>query len=172
MVSVLEGLHSEMIAGQKQVRTARAEIANGEGEHAFEFLNAIRTFLFVEVDHNFGVGVGGKAVAFTLQLAAKVGKVVDLAVVRDPDRAVLVAHGHVAAGGEVENGKAAAAEANVGTIRKSSLPQTGIVRAAVGLHARHAREHFSVSAIGESGNSTHDRASCYPLFSGFFNLSS
>ena len=93
---------------------------------------------------------------FTLQLAAKFGKVVDFAVVGDPDGAVLVAHGHVAVGGKIKDGEAAATEGNVGAVRKSSLPQARIVGATVGLHARHASEHFPIPTIGESGDPTHD----------------
>ena len=94
--------------------------------------------------------------AFALQLAAKFGEVVDFAVVGDPDRAVFVAHGHVPIGGKIEDGKAAAAQANVGTIGKSSLPQTGVVGTAVRLDVRHAGEHFPVPAVRESGDPTHD----------------
>ena len=98
LVSVVEGFHSKMIARQKQLRSARAQIAYGKGEHAIEPMNAILTFLFVKVNHDFRICVRGKVVTFPLQLTAKFGEVVDFAVVRDPDRAVLVAHRHVPIG--------------------------------------------------------------------------
>src|ERR1700727_458702 len=67
---VIEGLDAEMVAGHKQLGTAGAEIANCESKHAVEAMNAFRAFLLVEMDQNFGIGVGSEAVAFVLQLAA------------------------------------------------------------------------------------------------------
>ena len=128
-----------MIARQKQLRLARAQIADGKGEHALEPVNAICAFLFVEVDHDFRIGIGSEAMAFALQFAAKFGEIVNFAVVGDPDCAVFVAHRHVTIGREIENGKAAAAEADVRTIGKSPLPQTGVVGTAVRLDVRHPR---------------------------------
>jgi hypothetical protein len=40
-----------------------------------------------------------EAVAFSLELVAKFGEVIDFAVISDPDRAVFVTHGHLAVGG-------------------------------------------------------------------------
>jgi hypothetical protein len=51
--------------------------------------------------------------ALHLQIAAQLGKIVDLAVVGDPDGALFVTHGHVPASGEVNDGKSAAAKAYV-----------------------------------------------------------
>ncbi len=119
-------------------------------------MNAIGAFLFVKMDDDFGIGIRREVVALALQLPAKFGEVVDFAVVGDPDRAVFVAHWHVPVSGKIENGEAAAAEANVGTIGKSSLPQTGVVGTAVRLDVRHACEHFPVPTVGESGDPTHD----------------
>src|SRR5271155_752757 len=108
------------------------------------------------MDYNFGIRVGSKTVAFALQLPAKFGEVVDFAVVRDPKRAVLVAHRHVGLGRKIKNGKAAAAEANIGTVGEPTLPQTGIIRAAVCLDMRHAAKHFLIATVCQSGNSTHN----------------
>src|SRR4029077_524016 len=96
-----------------------------------------------------------KGVALALQLAAKFSEVVDFSVVRDPDRAVFIAHWHVAVGRQVEDGKPPAAETNVGAIGKSPLPQTGIIRTTMRLDVRHPSQHFPVAAISQSGNPTH-----------------
>jgi hypothetical protein len=111
-------------------------------------MNTIRAFLFVKVDDDFRVRVGNKVVAFALQLTAKLGEIVNFAVVGDPDRAVFVAHRHVAVGRKIKNGKAAAAEANVGTVGESSFPQTGVVGTTVRLDVRHPAEHFPVPTVG------------------------
>ena len=152
---VVEGLHAKMIARQKQLGPAGAQIADREGEHALEAMNAIGTVLFVEVDHDLCIGIGSEVMAFTLQFAAEFGEVVDFAVVGDPDRAVLVAHRHVTVGRKIEDGKAAAAEANVGAVRKSSLPQTRVVGAAVRLDMRHPAEHVSIAAICQTADAAH-----------------
>src|ERR1700723_190199 len=51
VMSIVERLHSKMVAGEKQLRPPRAQIANGKGEHAIEPLHAILAFLLVKVNH-------------------------------------------------------------------------------------------------------------------------
>jgi hypothetical protein len=146
-----------MVARQKQFGPARAEIAEGKGKHAIQPMNAIRTLLFVKVDYDFRIGVRGKVVAFVLQFTAKFGEVVDFAVVGDPDRAVFVAHWHVPIGRKIKDGKAPAAQANIGTIRESSIPQAEVVGTTVRLDARHPTEHVSVAAICQTADAAHSR---------------
>src|SRR5271165_552348 len=145
VLRIVERLHSEMITGQKQLRLARAQITDGKSKHALEAMHAIRAFFFVEVDHNFGICVGSKMVALVLQFTSEFSKVVDFTVVGDPDRAILIAHRHVAICRQIENGEAAAAETNIGSILESSLPQTGVVRTAMREDARHPSQYFPVS---------------------------
>ena len=155
-VSVVEGFHPKVVTRQKQIWTARAQIANGKGEHAIEPLNAIFTFLLVKVNYDFRIGVRGKVVALALQLAAKFGEIVDFSVVGNPDGAVFVAHRHVPIRRQIKDGKAAAAKANIGAVGESSLPQTRVVGTTVRLRVRHAGERFPVPTVGESGDPTHD----------------
>src|SRR6267154_6416502 len=166
---VVERLHSKMIACQKQLRPARAQIANSEREHALEAMNTIRALFFVKVDHNFRVGIRGKGVAFALQLTAKFSEVIDFAVIGDPDRAVFVAHRHVAVGRQVKDGEAAAPETNVGTVGESTIPQTGIVRATVCLNVCHPSEHFPISPICQTVDAAHPCSLLRFLFQ-FINL--
>ena len=56
--------------------------------------------------------------ALALEFTAQLGKVVNLPVLRDPDRAFLVTHRHMAEGRQVEDGKAAAPKAHVRAIGK------------------------------------------------------
>ena len=81
-----------------------------------------------------------KTVPLALEVAAQIGEVVNFAVVGNPDRAVFVAHRHVAVGRKIENGQPPAAQPNVPAIRETALPEPGIVGAAVRLHLRHAGE--------------------------------
>src|SRR5579864_652706 len=119
VLEVVKGLHPEVVASHEQRRRSRAEVADGESEHAIEPLYTIRAFLLVEVQDHLGISVRGKTVPLTFELATKIGEIVDFAVVGDPDGAVLIAHGHVAVGGKVENGEAAAAQAYVRSVWKS-----------------------------------------------------
>src|SRR5271154_5919995 len=99
------------------------------------------------MNDRFRVGVRTKIVPLRFELAAQVGEVVYLAVVGDPHASVFVAHGHVAIGGKIENGKAAAAEADVSAIGETALPEPGVVGSAMSLHVRHASQGFTVPAI-------------------------
>ena len=60
--------------------------------------------------------------AFALQFPAQLGEVINLAVVGNPDRAVFVAHRHVAVGRKIENRQAPAAQTDIRAVRKSLLP--------------------------------------------------
>ncbi len=105
----------------------------------------------------FRVGVRTKTMAFGFQFAAKIGEVIDLAVVSDPDgtvfvrrsrvRRLLVAHGHVAVGREVENREAATAETDVGSIGESALPETEVVGSAMRLDGGHAGQRLGVTEL-------------------------
>src|SRR4051812_19616973 len=90
-----------------------------------------------------------------LEFAAKLGEVINLSVVGYPYSTVFVAHRHAADGGEIENGQAAAAQANVRTIGKLSIPQAGIVGPAMRQDLSHPRQSFPVAAIHHTADATH-----------------
>ena len=92
------------------------------------------------------------------ELVAQIGEVVDFAVVGNPHGAIFVAHGHVAIGGEIENGEAAAAQPDVSAIGETPLPESGVVGTAMRLHVRHARQRLPVAAVHESANAAHTSA--------------
>jgi hypothetical protein len=154
-MEVIERLDTEVVAGEEQQRGGRAEIADGESEHAVQTLHAIGAFLFVKAEEHLGVGVGGETVALAFEFPAQRGEVVDLAVVSDPEGAILVRHRHVAEGRQIEDGEAAVAQADVGTVRESPLPEAGVVRAAMGLDVGHPRQRFPISAIHQTADAAH-----------------
>src|SRR5258708_22930989 len=89
------------------------------------------------------------------QIAAQLGKIVDLGVVGYPASPVFVAHGHVPAGGKINNGESPASKADIGTVGKFLLPRSGVVRPAMSLHVSHAHECFAVSTVNQSADATH-----------------
>lgn len=121
-MGVVKGFYAEMIASNEHGRRARAEIADGECEHTVQALYAVRAFLFIKVDDDFGVGIRCEAVAFGQQLTSQFGEVVNLSVVSNPNAAVFIAHRHVAEGREINNGQAAAAQPDIRTVRETLLP--------------------------------------------------
>src|SRR5260370_36898680 len=110
------------------------------------------------MNDDFRVGMRPKTmrIGFALELTAQIGEVIDLAVVCDPHRAIFVAHGHVAIGGEVEDRKTAASQSDVSTIGETPLPEPGVVRAAVRLHVRHPDERLRIAAVYESADAAHE----------------
>ena len=154
-LAVVERLDSKMIARQKQFRRRRAQIADGKCEHAIQPIQALHTVLFVKMNHCFRVGMRAKTVPLALEVAAQIGEVVNFAVVGNPDRAVFVAHRHVAVGRKIENGQPPAAQPNVPAIRETALPEPGIVGAAVRLHLRHAGEGLRVAPVRDSADAAH-----------------
>ena len=73
---------------------------------SFTHLGAV---LLVGVDDHLGVAASGEPVAEPLEPLPQLPEVVDLAVERDPDRPVLVAHRLVAAG-QIQDGEPALAQ--------------------------------------------------------------
>ncbi len=81
-------------------------------KHAAQVVDTVRAVLLVQVDDDLRVSAGPKAVTPGLQSWPMRGVVVDLAVVDEPDRAVLVGH-RLIARGQVDNAQAAKAKADL-----------------------------------------------------------
>src|SRR5208282_337991 len=158
-----EWFDSEMIASQKQLRGSASQVADCEGKHATEPVQAIfevvGAIFFLEMNNGFCVRVRAKTMPFAFEFTAQIGEVVDLAVVGNPHRSIFVRHGHVPIGGEVENGKAAASQSDVSPVGETPLPQPGVVGSAVRLHVRHTDQRLPVAAVDESADATHDLSS-------------
>ena len=71
VVEIIEGLDAEVIARDKQRWRAGAQIANREGEHSVQALDAVGAFLLVEVDDHLRIGARSEALSFTFKFAAE-----------------------------------------------------------------------------------------------------
>src|SRR6266508_2649874 len=95
VLGVVERLDPEAVAREQKLTAAY--VPDGEAEHAAKPLDAARAEVFVEMDDGFGVAVRAEDVTVALEVAAQFAVVVDLAVEDDPDGAILVRDGLVAA---------------------------------------------------------------------------
>ena len=84
---------------------------------------------------------------FALELVAQLFEVVDLAVVRNPNRPVFVRHRHTAVCGEVKNREAPTSQAKERAIRRTMLPQPAVIGAAMRLNGGHPRQCFTISPV-------------------------
>jgi len=87
---VVERLDAESIACDEQATSGA--IPDREGEHAPEAVDALRAQLLVEIQDDFRISVGAKAVPPLFEPGALFLKVVDFAVVDDPQGSVLRGH--------------------------------------------------------------------------------
>src|SRR5207244_2110379 len=109
-------------------------VPDREREHSAQALRERVTPLLVRVDEHLRVAVGAEAVARTLELAAQVDVVVDLAVLDDVARAVLVRDRLVAVR-EVDDREPSRSEPD-----RAVEELTGAVRAAMDERGAHRRE--------------------------------
>src|SRR3954447_5554266 len=93
--------------------------------------------------------------ALAFEFAAQVRKVVDFAVVGDPNAAVLVRHRHVSVGCEVEDRQPPASQTEIRTVWRAMVPHPAVIRAAMRLDGRHARQSFTIAPIRQTANSAH-----------------
>ena len=100
-------------------------IVERESEHAVEPSEHVSTPALPTMDNHLCIRVGLEHVAHPGELAADGGEVADLTVEADPNRAVLVGHGHMPLRAEVLYGEPPAAQRGAPVARH---PFTGIVR--------------------------------------------
>ncbi len=123
------------------VRRRRLRVPDREREHPAQIAHAVGAVLLEVVDDRLGVAAGLEAVALPLQRRPQRREVVDLAVERDDDRAVLVLH-RLVAGDEIDDRQPAVAERDllrgpVGVAAAFAAPFTR----AVGTAVRDLRQH-------------------------------
>ena len=89
------------------------------------------------------------------EIAAQLREIVDLAVEHEPQRAVLVGHGHPAAGRQVDDRKTAASKPDA--LANPGIP---IVRATMMEGRGHAGDHRAIDGVGRdlARNATHQAA--------------
>jgi len=102
-VGNIKGFLSEAIPRYQQPLVGN--IPHGEGEHAPEARDACLTELFIRMDDDLGVGSGPEPMPQRKQLLPEFLKVVDLAVMHNPDRAIFIAHRLMAGSRQVALGK-------------------------------------------------------------------
>src|SRR2546429_5856801 len=105
-MTIVERLDPKMISRHKKRGASSAQVADCKGKHPVQALHTVRTLLFVEVHDHFCVCMRSEAMTFALEFAAQHFEVVNLAVVGNPNRAVLVRYRHMAVCGKIEDGKA------------------------------------------------------------------
>ena len=89
-MDVIEWLDAQTVAGDEQL--ALAFIPNRKREHAAQVLNASRAVLFVEMQDRLRVRVRAIAMTARFEQRAIVCMIIDLAVIDDVQRLVLVRH--------------------------------------------------------------------------------
>jgi hypothetical protein len=152
---VVEGFVPETISGEEQL--SRGSVPDREREHPVEVADAVGTELLVGVDHDLGVGAGLEPMSQLRKEGTKALVVVDLAVEDDPDRAVFVGDGLMAAL-DVDDRQPPRREAD-SAVEKRSF----IVRPPVGDGPGHGVEHqslrpFARCRIEYSADATHERS--------------
>ncbi len=127
----IERLDAHPISNQVQHRLPRIPgVVNADGEHAVEALDAVDAPLFVSVQQHFGIGMvrPPRVLTESLELAAHVGVVVDLAVVSERNRSCRVHHRLSGRVGQVDDRQPAMTERGALVGRR---PHADAIRAAV-----------------------------------------
>ena len=101
-----------------QHEPAARVVPQRDRELAVQVVDEVEAVLLVEMNDRFGVAVRVEDVAALLEVGAQLDVVEDLAVERDPDRAVLVAE-RLLAGAQVDDGQPAMTEPDAGLARDS-----------------------------------------------------
>ena len=138
-----------------RIRVRSLAIPEGDGELAAGLGEHPLAQILVEMDPEFGVAAGRESVPAGDELSLQFGVLEDLAILGDPDRAVLVAE-RLAAAGEVNDRQPSR------TQRQARLEmEVLVVRSTMGdgvCHRQQAggRELALASEVDGSGNATHD----------------
>ncbi len=138
---VVERLDAQPVARAEEALVRL--VPDREGKHSAEPANAFIAILFVGMQNRLGIATAVVAVSGALQLRPQVGMVEDLAVVGDPQRAVLVGH-RLGAGSEVDD-----AQATVSESYSVIFVETISVRPAVGNDVSHPadRSRFRAASV-------------------------
>ena len=89
-LAIKERLLSHPVAGEDE--PLPRNVPDPQGEHAVEVASEVGTMLLVQVDEALGVAFGPEDVASRLEPGSQLGVVIKLAVIGNPDGAVLVGH--------------------------------------------------------------------------------
>ena len=125
------------------IRYLFSQIPYRECEHAVKMFKAAFAVLFVRVYYYFGIRIGREPMTFLDQVLFKLREVIDLAVVNDDDRAVLIEHRLMAGGCQVEDGQPAEPKSRIRTklvAAHAELLVAGVVGPAMDHGVHHAAD--------------------------------
>ena len=135
----VERLLPEPISREHQL--ALIAIPDGDREHAAQVVNEVHALVFVEVDEHLGIRLGAKTVSSRQQAVTQLPIVVDFAVERDPDPAVLVRE-RLLSGRQTDDAEAAVTETDLWLDVTAFL-----VRSTVGEECLHRLESAAVDSL-------------------------
>jgi hypothetical protein len=154
VVVIVDLFDTERIARQREA--AQPRVPEGESEDADRLGERFGPILFHEVEKGLGIGGTPEAMASGEKALSKGGVVIELAVVGDPARIVLVRHGLSAGGGEIDDGKPTMAETEV-TVEVKPFR----IWAAMGQNPSHAHQKVAVNGpvgigvVEDASNAAH-----------------
>jgi hypothetical protein len=93
---VMQGLLPEAIARNQQFMLPL--IVQSESKHPPQLLHALTAHFLIQMDDDFGIGVGREAMTTAQQLGAQLGEVINFPVEHYPDRMVFIEYGLMPAG--------------------------------------------------------------------------
>jgi hypothetical protein len=109
---VIKRLLSQAVARGKE--STPWGVPNREREHSAKMLHAFDAIFLVKMDEDFGVGGRPECMSARLKLVAKVTKVINLTVKRDPDRSIFIRQRRNAPGVQIDDGKPPLPETDAG----------------------------------------------------------
>jgi hypothetical protein len=136
----------------------------GEGEHSTEMLGRLVAVLLVQMDDDFGIGVGGERVSPANQVLPKLAIVVDLTIEHDGDGPILIVD-RLVAPFEIDDAEPPHPDAHVASRVKTVVigPPMGDART----HALHHRGIDGSTVAGHRTNPTHQVCSPVGTLRGF-----
>src|SRR4029077_6069742 len=151
---VEQGFFANAVACEQELSFLR--IPKGDGKHSPEPAKTVLAEFFVQVNDRLGIRVRRKVMAAALQFTPQFGVVVDFAVQHDPEPAILVRNGLMAAG-QVDDAESPEPEANA-----FATIDALVVRAAMDDGFVHAmddflRERLAALIFENAANSAHAR---------------
>src|SRR5579863_1495491 len=133
----MQWFFAQTIADQQQAMSGF--VKHGERKHSSQLVNTIRSEILVEVNDDFGIGMGTEIVAMAFEFLPKLAEVIDLSVKHHPNRAVFVEHWLVSAS-QVNN-----AEPTHSQARTVLNEQPFIVRTAMNQRLTHLVDNVAVN---------------------------
>ena len=98
---IVERLLAQTVARQKQFLPAR--IPDCKRKHAAQMLHAVRAILLIQMHNDLGVALRREHMPARQQRRAQLTVVIDLAIKRNPDRAILIRQRLMAAGRKIDD---------------------------------------------------------------------